>query len=141
MGSARDDSRLFPLSWTLSARLAAAARCALTAPVATVQDCPTAQAGKVGVVVERGDQQKTEIFQAEDGVVRAVTRYNDAMILETPQHEGLFQLDRLDNGRRTKYEPQTELRKLFPLKPGRKISAKFLTEGNGQQAFYPSSSR
>ena len=60
-------------------------------------------------------------------------RYNGAVFLETTQHEGLFQLDRLDNGRRTKYEPQTDLRALFPLKPGRKVDAKFNTESSGQQ--------
>jgi len=107
--------------------------CALTAAFAAAQDCPTAQSGKAGFVVERGEQQKSEIFHTEDGVVRTVMRYNGAVLLETTQHEGLFQLDRLDNGRRTKYEPQTDLKALFPLKPGRKVGAKFNTESSGQQ--------
>lgn len=105
----------------------------LPTAVATAQDCPTAQSGKGGFVVERGEQQKSEIFHAGDGVVRTVMRYNSATVLETTQHEGLFQLDRLDNGRRTKYEPQADLKKLFPLKPGRKIGAKFITESSGRQ--------
>lgn len=84
-------------------------------------------------MVERGDQQKSEIFHAEGGVVRTVMRYNGKTLLETTQHEGLFQLDRLDEGRRTKFEPQTDLKQLFPLKPGSKIGAKFTSESNGQQ--------
>jgi hypothetical protein len=126
-------SRAYLLSRALSAWLAGAALCAFAAPLATAQDCPTAQSGRGGFVVERGDQQKSEIFHAEDGIVRTVMRYNGAMILETTQHEGLFQLDRLDNGRKMKFEPQTDLKKLFPLKPGRKVDAKFISESNGQQ--------
>ena len=114
--------------WSVAATL-----CTLTATVASAQDCPTAQSGKLGFVVERGDQQKSEIFHADDGIVRTIMRFNGAMILETTQHEGLFQLDRLDSGRKTKFEPQTDLKKLFPLKPGRTVSAKFISETNGQQ--------
>ena len=60
-------------------------------------------------------------------------RYNGVTLLETTQHEGLFQLDRLDSGRRTKFESQTDLKKLFPLKPGHKVAAKFISESSGQQ--------
>ncbi len=125
-------SRLSVLSRALSAWLVGAL-CALTAALASAQDCPTAQSGRVGFVVERGDQQKSEIFHAEDGIVRTVMRYNGATVLETTQHEGLFQLDRLDSRRKTKFESQTDLKKLFPLKPGRKVGAKFISESNGQQ--------
>jgi len=127
------DSRSSVPSRVLAACLVAAALWAFTTSIAIAQDCPTAQSGKGGFVVERGEDQKSQVFHAEDGVVRTAMRYSGAMILETTQHEGLFQLDRLDSGRRTKYEPQTDLKKLFPLKPGRKISAKFATESNGQQ--------
>jgi hypothetical protein len=113
--------------------LVGAALIALAPAFAAAQDCPTAQSGKVGFVVERGDRQKSEIFHGEDGIVRTVMRYNGVMLLETTQHEGLFQLDRLDNGRRMKFEPQTDLKKLFPLKAGRKVGAKFISESNGQQ--------
>jgi hypothetical protein len=126
-------SRLSLPPRVLLAWFVAAALSVLPAALATAQDCPTAQSGKGGFIVERGEQQKSEVFHVEDGVIRTVMRYNGATILETTQHEGLFQLDRLDNGRRTKYEPQTDLKKLFPLKPGRKINAKFLTQSNGQQ--------
>jgi hypothetical protein len=113
--------------------LAAGAFCALAAAPAAAQDCPTAESGKAGFVVERGDQQKSEVFHVGDGVIRTVMRYNGATVLETTQHEGLFQLDRLDNGRRAKFEPQTDLKKLFPLRPGRKVGARFLSETNGRQ--------
>jgi hypothetical protein len=100
---------------------------------ALAQDCPTAQSGKLGFVVERGDQQKSDIFHADDGVVRTVMRVNGTMLLETTQFEGLFQLDRLDNGRKSTFQPQTDLKKLFPLKPGRTVSAKFISESDGRQ--------
>jgi hypothetical protein len=113
---------------------AAAALSALASALAAAQDCPTAESGKLGFVVERGDQQKSEVFHVGGGVIRSVMRYNGATVLETTQHEGLFQLDRLDNGRRAKFEPQTDLKKLFPLKPGRSVGAKFISESNGRQA-------
>jgi hypothetical protein len=113
---------------------AAAALSALASAPAAAQDCPTAESGKLGFVVERGDQQKSEVFHVGGGVIRSVMRYNGTMVLETTQHEGLFQLDRLDNGRRAKFEPQTDLKKLFPLKPGRSVGAKFVSESNGRQA-------
>jgi len=105
----------------------------ITATLTNAQDCPTAQSGKAGFVVQRGEQQKSEIFHADDGIVRTVMRYNGTTLLETTQYAGLFQLDRLDNGRRTKYEPQTDLKSLFPLKPGRTVTAKFTSESHGQR--------
>jgi hypothetical protein len=96
------------------------------------QDCPTTQSAKLGFVVERGEQQKTEVVHGDDGIVRTVMRYHGTMSLETTQHEGLFQLDRLENGRKTKFEPQTDLKKFFPLKTGRNVSAKFISESNDQ---------
>jgi hypothetical protein len=110
----------------------AVALLALAPTSADAQDCPTAQSGRLGFVVERGDQQKSDIFHGDDGVVRTVMRYNGTMLLETTQYEGLFQLDRLDKGRKTKFEPQTDLKKFFPLKPGRNASAKFISESDGR---------
>jgi hypothetical protein len=116
----------------LTAGPAAALFSALAAASATAQDCPTAPTGKAGFVLQRGELQKTDIFHVDDGNVRTVTRYNGAMVFETTQHQGLFELDRLDRGRRTKYEPQTDLKSLFPLKPGSIVTAAFTTESNGQ---------
>jgi hypothetical protein len=113
--------------------IAAAVLLILAPAYALAQECPTAQSGKHGFVVERGDQQKSEIFHGDDGIVRTVMRYKGDTVLETAQYEGLFQLDRLDNGRRTRFEPQSELKALFPLKPGQDAGAKFISEGDGRQ--------
>lgn len=83
-------------------------------------------------MVERTERQKTEIFHADQGIVRTVMRYDGKTLLETTQFEGLFHLDRLDRGRRTKFEPRTDLKALFPLKPGRTANAKFISEESGQ---------
>lgn len=84
-------------------------------------------------MVQRGEQQKSEVFHVEGGIVRTVMRFNGATLLETTLHQGLFQLDRLDEGSRTKFEPQTDLKSLFPLKPGRTATARFTSESNGQR--------
>jgi len=96
------------------------------------EECPTAQSAERGFVVERGDQQKTEVFHDEGGIVRTVTRYNGIPVLETTQYEGLFQLDRLDDGRRTRFEAQSELKQLFPLKPGQKATVAFIWESDAR---------
>ncbi len=59
-------------------------------------------------------------------------RYDGTTLLEMTQLEGLFLLDRLDRGRRTRYEPSTDLKALFPMKPGQQANAKFTTESQGQ---------
>ena len=48
------------------------------------------------------------------------------------QYEGLFQLDRLEEGRRTKFEPRTNLKTLLPLKPKQTVKAEFTWERDGQ---------
>jgi hypothetical protein len=63
--------------------------------------------------------------------VRVVTRYNGEALLETTQYQGLFMLERLDRGRRTKFDPRTDLKILFPLKPGAQLHTKFVTERDG----------
>jgi hypothetical protein len=96
------------------------------------EECPSAQTGKTGFVVERAERQKTEIFHVDHDTVRTVMRYDGNTLLETTQFRGLFQLDRVDRGRRTKYEPRTDLTSLFPLKPGHTASAKFIFEEGGR---------
>src|SRR5262249_45272291 len=98
---------------------------------AAAQDCPTAKSGTSGFVVERNDAQKTEVFHAGDGIVRTVMRFNGNTLLETTKFAGLFDLERVDRGKRPKYEPKTELKTLFPLKPGRQATAKFISERDG----------
>jgi hypothetical protein len=99
---------------------------------ALAQNCPTEQSGRHGFVAERGSQTKTSIFFDDDGIVRTVMRYNGATLLETTQYEGLFHLDRLDQGKKTKFEPQTDLKSLFPLKPGQTAKAKLSSESGGR---------
>jgi hypothetical protein len=97
------------------------------------QGCPTAQSGKRGFVVERGDNQKSEVHHVGDGVVRTVMRYAGTTLLETTLYEGLFSLERIDRGRRMTRKPKTDLASLFPLKPGRKVVAVFeLIEASGR---------
>lgn len=90
------------------------------------------QTAKRGFVVERGKTQKTDVFHDDQGIVRTVMKYDDKSMLETIRFEGLFQLDRVDRGRRTKYEPSTDLKALFPLKSGQQVKAKFISETEGR---------
>jgi hypothetical protein len=103
-----------------------------TTLAASAQDCPTEQAGRRGFVVERGDKQKSDILHTDGGIVHTVMRYNGVALLETMQYEGLFQLDRLEEGRRTKFKPRTNLKALFPLKPKQTVKAEFTWEREGQ---------
>jgi hypothetical protein len=116
---------------SIATLLAIAAFVACAPRPAAAQDCPTAQSGARGFVVERNEAQKTEVFHAADGIVRTVMRYDGKMLLETTRYQGLFDLERVDRGKRTKYEPSTELKPLFPLKPGQQARAKFITERDG----------
>jgi hypothetical protein len=96
------------------------------------QQCPTEPSAGQGFVVERGERQKSDVFRLDQGIVRTVMRYDGTTLLEMTQFEGLFLLDRLDRGRRTRYEPSTDLKALFPMEPGQQASAKFTTESQGQ---------
>src|SRR3954451_13881211 len=105
--------------------LIAAPGFALAVSSALAQDCPSARDAKRGFVVERGDRQKSEIFHGDRGEVRSVMRYGGTTLLETNSLEGLFQLERIDRGRRTVIKPRTDLARLFPIKPGQRLSADF----------------
>lgn len=98
---------------------------------AVAQGCATAHSAAGGFVVERNETQKSEVFDTGQGLVHVVTRYGGEALLKSTQYEGLFFIERLDRGRRTKYEPQTDLKTLFPLKPGAQLHAKFITERDG----------
>lgn len=113
------------------AAAAALAAVLLVEPPAAAQDCPTAQSAARGFVVERNEAQKSEVFRADQGRVRVVTRYNGETLIESTQYQGLFMLELLDRGRRTKFDPSTDLKTLFPLKPGAQLHAKFITERDG----------
>jgi len=96
------------------------------------QDCPTAQSARKGFVVERNERQKSEVFADDKGIVRTMMRYDGTTLLETTQFEGVFQLERIDRGKHTKFAPSTDLKTLFPLKPGKQARAKFVSEADGQ---------
>jgi len=85
---------------------------------AAAQDCPSAT-GKGSFVVERGPDSKTEVFAGDGAIVRLILRYRGQTLLETTVHEGLFELERLDRGRRSTLKPKADLAKLFPMKKQR----------------------
>jgi hypothetical protein len=96
---------------------------AFAAPAAA-QTCPDAASVREGYAVERGEAQRTEVFH--DGpIVRTMMRFKGQALLETTQFQGLFELDRLDRGRRATFRPTTDLGKLFPVKSGQRITAEF----------------
>jgi hypothetical protein len=74
----------------------AAAILALSTPAFAAEDCPTAQSGKDGFVVERSGSSVTEVFHVDDTLVRTVMRSGGRALLETTQFQGLLQLDRID---------------------------------------------
>ena len=96
-------------------------------------DCPTAVTGRGAFVVERGEQSKTEVVFGDGAVVVATFRYRDKTYLETRQYEGLIQLDRVDKGRRTVFKPDSDLAKLFPLKPKQQINVQLEAREDGAE--------
>jgi hypothetical protein len=94
------------------------------------EDCPTAKSAGKGFVVERGARSKTEVFHAGATDVRTLSRFDDRTLLEVTLFQGLFDLERLDRGKRSVYRPVSDLTKSFPPAPGKKITAIFEeTEG------------
>jgi hypothetical protein len=104
----------------------------IDARIAAAQDCPTAESATRGFVVERQERSKTEVLFAEQAIVRTIMRYDGKTLLETTQFQGLFDLDRLDRGRRAVFRPKTDLAALFPLKAGKKATVEFEVEGAGR---------
>src|SRR5580698_4035254 len=94
-------------------------------PATAAPDCPTAATARQGYFVERSGLPMEVVF-AEDRLVRNILRSaTGATLLETTAFEGLFELDRLDRGRRTVSHPTTKLDQFFPLKVGKEITANF----------------
>src|SRR5689334_15311712 len=84
-------------------------------PATAAEDCPSVKAVGDGFVIENGERSKTEVHYLDDNIVRTDWRFGGKTVLETTEFEGLFQLDRIDRGRRTTLRPATPLIKLFPL--------------------------
>jgi hypothetical protein len=98
--------------------------------LAWADDCPTKETASKGFIVERGERSKTEVFHSGDSEVRTVSKYGGSTYLEVTLYQGLFELDRVDRGKRTVYRPKSDLAKNFPPVPGKKITALFEeTEG------------
>jgi hypothetical protein len=98
------------------ARAAACTVALIVASPGSADDCPSAAAGKGSFVVERGPDSKTEVFYGNGPTVQSIMWYRGQTLLETTLHEGLFELDRLDRGRRWVSKPKADLAKLFPLR-------------------------
>jgi hypothetical protein len=108
---------------------AALCACFFSVCSAYADDCPTKDSGSKGFIVERGERSKTEVFYSGDDV-RTVYRVDGRTLLEVTLFQGLFELERLDRGKRTAYRPKSDLSKAFPPAPGKKITAIFEeTEG------------
>jgi hypothetical protein len=97
--------------------------------IAGAQDCPTARSAASGYVVEREGSSKTEVLFGDDSTVRTIMRFDGKVLLETTQFQGLFELDRIDRGRRAVFKPKSELAALFPLKQGQTAKVEFDVEG------------
>ena len=122
------------MQWIVSVALLLASTMTLAqAAPAQPSDCPTAKSPR-GFVVERNESTKTDVFGAEDGTVHTILRSGGNTLLETTQFQGLFQLERIENGRRTIFRPKASLASLFPLKPGQKINVQFDVETGGQSS-------
>lgn len=114
------------------ALLAAATLVPAGTRTATAEDCPTAKSAANGYIVERETRSKTEVLFGEGAVVRTIMRHDDKVLLETTQFQGLFDLERLDRGRRVVFKPKSDLAALFPLKVGKAATVEFDVEGAGR---------
>jgi hypothetical protein len=112
------------------AALAAAGAIVLITPkMAGAQDCPTATSAASGYVIEREGGSKTEVLFSDASTVRTIMRFDGRVLLETSQFQGLFELERIDRGRRAVFKPKSDLAGLFPLKPGQTAKVEFDVEG------------
>jgi hypothetical protein len=114
------------------ALVAAGALVPAAAQSAGAEDCPTAKSAAGGYIVEREVRFKTEVLFGDGPEVRTILRYDDKVLLETTQFQGLFELDRLDRGRRAVFKPKSDLAALFPLKAGKAATVEFDVEGAGR---------
>jgi hypothetical protein len=74
------------------------------------------------------------VFHTDKSIVRTIYRSGDQILLETTQFEGLFQLERLEQGKRVVFRPKIDLARLLPVKPGQKIRAEFEIKGEDKAA-------
>ena len=120
------------LAFVFLACLAASASVLCGASTAVAQDCPTAKSAANGYVVERETGSKTDVLFGDDSVVRTIMRFNDKILLETTQFQGVFDLERIDRGRRAVFRPKSDLSAVFPLTVGKTATVEFDVEGDGR---------
>lgn len=92
---------------------------------ASAYDCPTAKTAVDGFVAQRGEHTETEVLQIGDTEVQQITRFDGKAVLDVMSFQGLFELERLDRGRRTKLRPIHDLGKIFPPIPGKSYAGLF----------------
>ena len=120
------------LECVFPACLAASASALCGASTAGAQDCPTAKSAASGYVVERETGSKTDVLFGDGSVVRTIMRFNGKILLETTQFQGVFDLERIDRGRRIVFRPQSNLSAVFPLTVGKTATVEFDVEGDGR---------
>ena len=109
---------------------AAGALIAASVPATAADTCPDARTAPSGFIVERGEGSKTEVLHVGATTVRTIYRFNGNAVLETTQYQGVFELERIDRGKRATSKAINDLGKLFPLKVGQKLTGIFeITEG------------
>jgi len=114
----------------LAALLAAGSIALIIPEMAAAQDCPTAMSAANGYVIEREGSSKTEVLFGDASIVRTIMRFDGKVLLETSQFQGVFELERIDRGRRAVFKPKSDLAALFPLKPGQTAKVEFDVEGS-----------
>lgn len=87
-------------------------------------DCPDAKSAEKGFFAERRGV-KTEILQTNKTDVQQITRVGNNAVLDITFYQGLFELDRLDRGRRTVMRPLHDLAKNYPPVTGKSSAAIF----------------
>jgi hypothetical protein len=122
-GSAEMRSRM-PAKNSSTALALIAGAFLVSCALARADDCPNARSSPAGFFVER-DKSKTEIFYVDGATIRTAYLSGGNVVQETTLFQGLFELERIYQGRRTVFRPVNDLAKFFPLKSGQKIAAKF----------------
>lgn len=110
----------------------------ISAVAEAADECPSAASGRGSYIIERSGSSKTEVFYGDGPTVRTVMYSGGRMLQEKTQHEGLFELDRLERGQRIVYKPKSDLSKLFPLRPKQKMDVVFETAEAGAQPYISS---
>ena len=100
---------------------------------AAANDCPDAKSATRPFIADRGHGWRLAVVHVDDTLVRTMLRSRDATLLETTEYQGLFQLDRIDRGRRRTLKPKGDLKSFFPVKVGKKIVAEFEAEESGKK--------